>query len=295
LRTVNEVRALRAQYRKEGKTVGFVPTMGALHNGHLQLMQTAKQCDKVIASIFVNPKQFAPTDDFASYPRPFESDCEKLKSVNVDAVFAPEWKEMYPESPPYGTYVTIEKIDEIGEGKSRPGFFRGVATVVTKLFNTVQPTKAYFGQKDGLQSIVIRRIVRDLNMDLDVVICPTIREPDGLAMSSRNVYLSPVQRAASPVIYQSLIAAEKAYAAANASKTAVTCNDIRNHMLQVLQRADPNILTYPPQYISFADTYTGAEFEDNATLPNEDILLSIAVKCGKTRLIDNTILKKHVH
>jgi pantoate--beta-alanine ligase len=219
-------------------------------------------------------------------PRTFEADVAKLEEAKVDAVFAPDWKEMYPESPPYGTYVTIEGIDDLSEGRARPGFFRGVATVVTKLFNIVQPNKAFFGQKDGLQSIVIHKTVRDLNMDLDVVICPTVREADGLAMSSRNVYLDASQRAAAPTVYRSLQAAEHLFKEKNERRVKA----LKDSVLQVFAADKSGQLLYPPEYVSFADIDTGAELPEDGTVATS-ALVSIAVRSKKTRLIDNVILK----
>lgn len=283
LRDVSSFRQARAA-QAPGKTVGFVPTMGALHDAHLELVRRARrENDFVAASVFVNPKQFAPGEDFGSYPRNLDRDVDMLEQEGVDVVFAPDGEVMYPNDPPHATYVTIEGIDEIGEGAARPGFFRGVATVVTKLFNIVQPTRAYFGQKDALQSIVIRRIVRELNMSVEVVICPTVRESDGLAMSSRNVYLNDEQRAAAPALFRGLTRAEEAFAKACAEGRPVTVSELEAHVQAEIDQ-EPLLST---QYINFADPDTGAELDSEVP---SGTLLSLAVKVGKTRLIDNCLL-----
>src|SRR5208282_415351 len=192
----------------KGKTIGFVPTMGALHGGHLSLIKRAKsENDIVVVSIFVNPLQFGPGEDFYSYPRDMEKDTEKLKSSEVDIIFVPENKNLFP--PGFATHITIEGVSERLCGAFRPGHFTGVVTVVCKLFNIVRPARAYFGQKDFQQTVVINRLVEDLNMDIEVVTCPTARESDGLAMSSRNTYLSADERAAATVLYKALMFSSK--------------------------------------------------------------------------------------
>src|SRR5438552_3319282 len=194
------------QARAENRIIGLVPTMGALHDGHTSLIVRAKrECSPVIASIFVNPKQFGPNEDFAKYPRTFESDCEKLKQAGVDALFAPEAAEVYPKS--FSTYVHVEGLSERLEGRSRPGHFRGVTTVVMKLLQIVQPHRAYFGRKDAQQARLISQMARDLNLDSEIVVCPIVREPDGLALSSRNLYLNPEERRAASILHQALDAA----------------------------------------------------------------------------------------
>src|SRR5215472_12244281 len=194
------------QARAEGRIIGLVPTMGALHEGHLSLIAQAKrECSPLIASIFVNPKQFGPKEDFAKYPRAVETDSEKLKHAGVDAVFAPEPVEIYPND--FSTYVNVEGLSERLEGRSRPGHFRGVATVVIKLLQIVQPHRAYFGRKDAQQARLIQKMAHDLNLDSEIVICPIVRESDGLALSSRNVYLNPDERQAATVLYRALEAA----------------------------------------------------------------------------------------
>src|SRR5437660_8178001 len=201
--TVREIRGESRTLRQNGKRIGFLPTMGALHEGHLALVRAAKaQCDAVIVSIFVNPTQFGPNEDFSKYPRSFERDCELLQEEGADLIFAPAVEEMYP--PGAVTYVTVEGLSDKLCGKSRPGHFRGVTTVVCKLFNVVEPSLAFFGQKDAAQVAIVRRMVRDLNLPVEIVVCPIVREPDGLAMSSRNAYLDPQQRQSALLVSRSL-------------------------------------------------------------------------------------------
>lgn len=256
--------------------VGLVPTMGYLHEGHLSLVrQAAEECTSVVVSIFVNPTQFGPAEDLAAYPRDMERDLRLLEPLGVDLVWTPTPEIMYPSG--YQTWVQVEALAEPLEGAMRPGHFRGVATIVAKLFNGVLPSKAYFGQKDAQQAAVIRRMARDLNFPLEVVVCPTMREPDGLAMSSRNAYLNPEQRRAATVLFRALSAAKNAYEAGehNAEK------------LRAIMRAT---LAAEPlaqmQYVSCADYDTLEELE---TVSGK-ALLSMAVFVGKTRLIDNFVL-----
>lgn len=284
VKTIQEVRQLRDALAREGKSVGFVPTMGALHPGHLSLAQRSKsENDKTFVSVFVNPLQFAPHEDFDRYPRQLERDMDLLSNVQADFVFAPDRKEMYPDNKPHATFVNLEGIDSVSEGSARPGFFRGVATVVTKLFNIVQPTRAYFGQKDGVQVMVIKRMVRDLNIATRVVVCPTMREPDGVAMSSRNAYLSPGERAIAPVVFQSLQAAEQLHDQHGEREVAAL-----KRAVERVWASEPRI---KPQYVSISDTLTGAELAGKLEGP---AMLSVAVTLGKTRLIDNILLGKEV-
>ncbi|WP_110516437.1 pantoate--beta-alanine ligase [Herpetosiphon llansteffanensis] len=271
--TIDEVRAARRQWAN----VGFVPTMGFLHAGHLSLVQQAKAENGVaIVSIFVNPTQFGPNEDFASYPRDPQRDLELLTEAGCDLVWMPSVEEMYPAG--FSSYVDVEGVTAPLEGARRPGHFRGVATVVTKLFNVVQPTKAYFGQKDAQQTVVIRQFVRDLALPVDVVIAPTIREVDGLALSSRNSYLTPEQRAAAPVLYRALTAAQTAYAAGQTDAEAV-----RQLMLAALnQEPLANV-----DYVSIADPQS---LQELTSIDQRGALVSLAVRIGKTRLIDNLIL-----
>jgi pantoate--beta-alanine ligase len=271
--TIQELRKLRSDLPEP---VGLVPTMGYLHQGHLALVRQAMaECASTVVSIFVNPTQFSPTEDLSNYPRDLDRDLALLKKAGTDLVWIPMTDEMYP--PNYQTWVTVEMLTSSLEGKSRPEHFRGVTTVVTKLFNAVQPQRAYFGQKDAQQSIVLRQMVRDLNMPIQIVICPTVREPDGLAMSSRNTYLNEEERAAAVVLYRALTHATELFKAGE-----------RN--AQILRQSMIDVLTKEPladiQYVSVADLETLEELEGE----NPSALLSMAVKIGTTRLIDNVIL-----
>lgn len=271
--TIEAVRAARRQWAE----VGFVPTMGFLHAGHLSLVQQAKAENGVaIASIFVNPTQFGPNEDFASYPRDTPRDLALLEAAGCDLVWMPSVEEIYPAG--FSSYVEVEGVSEPLEGARRPGHFRGVATVVTKLFNVVQPTKAYFGQKDAQQTVVIRQFVRDLAMPVEVVIAPTIREADGLAMSSRNSYLNAEQRAAAPVLYRALQAAQTAYAAGQTD-----AETIRQLMLETLAQ-EPLAQV---DYVSIADPRS---LQELTTIDQSGALVSLAVRIGKTRLIDNLVV-----
>src|ERR1700734_2841648 len=212
LSTVHEMRAACRAVRKSGQSLALVPTMGALHAGHIALVRAARaKCDVVAASIFVNPTQFGPNEDFSKYPRTFEKDCALLEAEGVALLFAPQPAEMYPEGG--STFIEVEGVGDRLDGASRPGHFRGVATVVAKLFHIVGPDKAFFGQKDAAQVAVLRSMVRDLNFDLELVVCPTVREPDGLALSSRNRYLSAEERGRALVLSHALTAISAAYRA----------------------------------------------------------------------------------
>lgn len=256
-------------------TVGFVPTMGYLHEGHLSLIRRARaECDHVFVSIFVNPTQFGPKEDLSKYPRDLERDMRLIEPY-TDVLWTPSAEEMYPQG--YQTWVEVESLTHPLEGAMRPGHFRGVTTVVAKLFNGVLPQKAYFGQKDAQQVAVIRQMVRDLNFPLEVVVCPTAREADGLAMSSRNVYLDPEQRRAATVLFQALSATKDLYEAGERD-----AEQLRARMQAVL--ADEPLAEV--QYVSCADYDTLTELEKI----NGKALLSMAVFFGKTRLIDNLVL-----
>ncbi|HSA99027.1 MAG TPA: pantoate--beta-alanine ligase [Anaerolineales bacterium] len=258
-------------------TVGLVPTMGYLHEGHLSLVRRAREaCDHVVVSIFVNPTQFGPKEDLSKYPRDLDRDLSLLGSLGVDLVWTPTEQVMYPQG--YQTWVEVERITHPLEGSMRPGHFRGVTTIVAKLFTGVQPHKAYFGQKDAQQAAVIRQMTRDLNFPIEIVVCPIVREPDGLAMSSRNVYLDPEQRKAATVLYRSLCAAKNAYE--NGERQA---EKLRQIMRDVLATE----LLAQLQYVSCADYDTLEELE---TITGKT-LLSMAVFVGKTRLIDNFVLE----
>lgn len=256
--------------------VGLVPTMGYLHEGHLSLVRQAKQeCDNVIATIFVNPTQFGPHEDLDKYPRKLDDDLKLLEAAGVDLVWTPTPEVMYP--PDYQTWVEVEKLTRPLEGSMRPGHFRGVTTVVAKLFNATRPDKAYFGQKDAQQAAVLRQMTRDLSYPLEIVVCPILREPDGLAMSSRNSYLSPEERQAATVLYRALSAAKAAFE--NGEKDAARLRQIVKDEISAEPRAQL-------QYVSCADYETLVELET----VHAKTLLSLAVFMGKTRLIDNFIL-----
>ena len=257
--------------------VGLVPTMGYLHEGHLSLVRRARQeCDRVVVSIFVNPTQFGPHEDLSRYPRDLDRDLSLLEPLGTDLVWIPTAEIMYP--PGYQTWVEVEGITHPLEGAMRPGHFRGVTTVVAKLFNAVQPHRAYFGQKDAQQAAVIRQMTRDLSYPLEIVVCPIVREPDGLAMSSRNVYLDPEQRKAATVLSRSLRAAREAYE--RGEREAEKLRQIMNDVLATEPLAQV-------QYVSCADYDTLEELE---TVTGK-ALLSMAVFVGKTRLIDNVVLE----
>jgi pantoate--beta-alanine ligase len=277
MQVVETIAAMREVRSKLAEPVGFVPTMGYLHEGHLSLVKRAKaENAAVVVSIFVNPTQFGPKEDFKNYPRDIKRDLAMLKPY-TDAVFMPSDAEMYPEN--YDTWVEVEGLTGQLEGASRPGHFRGVSTVVTKLFNIIQPAKAYFGQKDAQQLLVIKKMAADLNMPLEVVACPTVREPDGLAMSSRNTYLTPEQRRGAPVLYKALTLARDSW-----SKGEKDAGRIRQEMKSLIEKKPLAEIVY----ISIADAATLKEFQRSLKTP---ALVSMAVKFGKTRLIDNTILE----
>ena len=269
-RTIAEIKNWRYECHSP---VGFVPTMGFLHDGHISLVEQAKRDNtKVAVSIFVNPTQFGPSEDFKTYPRDPDRDLNLLEKASTDIVFIPSDEEMYPNR--YCTWVDVEKVTERLEGKHRPGHFRGVTTVVAKLFNIVEPTRAYFGQKDAQQAIVISKMVADLNMNLEVVIVYTMREADGLAMSSRNIYLNPVERAAAIILYKALSKAKEQWQ--NGEKDAEYLRQIMVDMIQSEPLAKID-------YISISDAMT---LEEMSKIDRPSIA-SLAVKIGKTRLIDN--------
>jgi len=258
--------------------IGFVPTMGFLHEGHLELVRTAKKnCTSVVVSIFVNPTQFAPNEDLEAYPRDLKRDLSLLDQVGTDLVWIPTPEVMYP--PGFQTWVEVTEVTLPLEGSFRPGHFKGVTTVVAKLFNAVRPDKAFFGQKDAQQVAVLQQMTRDLSYPIDLVVVPIVREPDGLALSSRNTYLDAEQRQAATVLYRSLQAAEKAYLDGERSADAI------RKIIQTTLDAEP--LTNP-QYVSCADRITLQEISGEIT---NGALLSMAVYVGKTRLIDNWILE----
>jgi len=273
LTAVSDVRAFRAS--REG-SLGLVPTMGALHAGHLSLVARARSENvNVAASIFVNPAQFGPAEDFAAYPRALDADLGLLASLGVDAVWAPSPGDVYP--PGFQTWITVEDASAPLEGARRPGHFRGVATVVAKLLNVFQPARAYFGQKDAQQVAVIRRMVQDLSIPVDLVVCPTVREKDGLALSSRNVHLGPDERRAAPVLHRALEAARAAFDSGERDAGRLRAVLTKTLALEPLVRVD---------YVSVADASTLAELERVKGVA----LVSLAAHIGKTRLIDNVVL-----
>jgi pantoate--beta-alanine ligase len=274
VKTIAEARALR---QKLSGTVGFVPTMGYLHKGHLALVKQARiENSVVIVSVYVNPTQFGPREDFGAYPRELNRDLELLWGEGVDIVFVPSDEEMYP--PEFSSWVDVEKVTERLEGASRPGHFRGVVTVVTKLFNIVQPTKAYFGQKDAQQAVVIKRMVADLNMGIEIVVVPTVRESDGLAMSSRNIYLSPEERQAATILFKALTSARQLWQGGEKD-----AGKIRRQVTSLIQKEPLAQI----DYVSIADVETLEEL-NSIDCPS---LVSLAVRIGKTRLIDNMPLE----
>jgi pantoate--beta-alanine ligase len=272
-KSIAQMKAARLNSRG---SVGFVPTMGYLHEGHLALVRQARAENSiVVVSIFVNPAQFGPAEDFKTYPRDTERDLAMLQKEKTDIVFMPSAEEMYPDR--FSTWVVIEKVTDRLEGSSRPGHFKGVATVVAKLFNIVEPTRAYFGQKDAQQVLVIKKMAADLNMNLEVVVSPTVRERDGLAMSSRNVYLNPQERRTAAVLFKALTMARKLR-----EKGESDAETLRQQMIALISREPLAKI----EYISVADTDT---LEELSTM-DRPALASMAVRIGKTRLIDNMIL-----
>jgi len=274
--TIEDMRAASRAARLGGLRLGLVPTMGALHEGHLSLVRTAKQqCDAVVVSIFVNPLQFGPNEDLAKYPRTFERDCELLTKEDVDFVFAPSVEEMYPEKAP--TYVTVEGLSEKLCGRSRPGHFRGVTTVVAKLFHIVEPDLAFFGQKDAAQATIIRRMVRDLNLPVEIIVCPIVREADGLAMSSRNAYLNPQERKSALVLYGALQEVRSRFERGERS-------------VARLIEAGKNVLSQESgvrlDYLEIVDPDT----LDTVEKINGMVLVAVAAFVRTTRLIDNIVL-----
>jgi pantoate--beta-alanine ligase len=276
LSTIQEMRAACRAVRQRGQSLGLVPTMGALHAGHIALVRAARaQCDVVAASIFVNPTQFGPNEDFAKYPRTFEQDCALLKAEGVALLFAPQPEEMYP--PGASTFVEVEGVGDRLDGASRPGHFRGVATIVAKLFHIVGPDKAFFGQKDAAQVAVLRSMVRDLNFDLELVVCPTVREPYGLALSSRNRYLSASERVQALVLSNALNVITAKYHAGE--------KDVAR-----LLEAGRGVMATEPEvridYFAIVDPETLLPL----TEARAGALAAVAAHVGSTRLIDNTLL-----
>jgi pantoate--beta-alanine ligase len=276
-----EMTALSKQARRSGRRVGFVPTMGALHAGHISLVRAARaQAGVVVSSIFVNPKQFGPTEDFATYPRSLESDAALLVAEKTDYLFCPSVDEMYPAGAT--AWVEVEGISDKLDGRSRPGHFRGVTTVVAKLFNIVQPDLAFFGQKDAAQAAIIRKMVRDLNFDVEIVVCPIVREPDGLAMSSRNTYLSPQERKQAPVLSRALqrVQTLAGQGERDAARLAAAGKQVMSEEPSV--RLDYFEVVAPDLLDPVADVSQGA-------------LVAVAAYVGSTRLIDNIVLEPRVY
>lgn len=276
MKIVSAIDELRTARTSLAAPFGLVPTMGFLHEGHLSLVRRAREdCASVGVSIFVNPTQFGPQEDLQAYPRDLERDFDLLREEKVDLVWTPSDEVMY--GPHFQTWVTVDDLTKPLEGKLRPGHFRGVTTIVAKLFTATQPDRTYFGQKDAQQAFVIRRMVEDLNFPLEVIVCPTVREPDGLAMSSRNTYLDEAQRRAATVLYRALMVATEAFEAGERD-----ANTLRNVMNEVLT-SEP---LAEPQYVSIADLETLEECSG----PVDRALLSMAVYIGETRLIDNVVI-----
>ncbi|MBN2423403.1 MAG: pantoate--beta-alanine ligase [Calditrichaceae bacterium] len=278
IKKISEIRNWSAQERKSEKTIGFVPTMGYLHEGHLSLIREAKKyAEDIVVSIYVNPAQFAPGEDFERYPRDFERDENLCRKEDVAVVFYPDDREMYGKN--HNTYVINEELSRLLCGKSRPTHFRGVATVVAKLFNIVQPHLAVFGQKDAQQFVILKKMVDDLNFNVKMMAAPIVRETDGLAMSSRNKYLNSTERREAVVLYESLKMAEKEYDSGN-----MDFNDIIARMHKYIQHNSSARIDYI-EYVNYSDL--GPVDPQKA-----DTLIALAAYFGKTRLIDNTILKQ---
>jgi pantoate--beta-alanine ligase len=278
IRTISWMKETVRQARAENHVVGFIPTMGALHEGHLSLIRRAKaDCSRVYASIFLNPTQFGPNEDLSKYPRTFEHDIEQLKNAGVDVLFAPDAKEIYPAG--FRSYVNVEGLSERLEGKSRPGHFRGVATVVLKLFEIVQPQFAYFGRKDAQQVRILQQMATDLNLNEELVVCPIVREPDGLALSSRNAYLDPEERRAATALHRALDQARRELNAGTRDALQLQTTIRRILANEPLARVD---------YVEIVDAET---FEPVASVGPRAVYALLAVFIGKTRLIDNLLIE----
>lgn len=276
LTSAAEVTVVSKEARQAGKRVGFVPTMGALHQGHLSLVRTARaQADVVIASVFVNPMQFGPTEDFGKYPRDAEKDSAMLAAEKCDHLFLPSVEEMYP--PGGTTWVNVEGLSEKLDGRSRPGHFRGVTTVVAKLFNIVQPDFAFFGQKDAAQAAIVNKMVRDLNFDVRIVVCPIVREADGLAMSSRNAYLNPEQRKQALVLYRALM---RVQSLADRGESSSARLKVAGEQVMAEESA------VKPDYFEIVNRDTLEPVADISS----GALVAVAAYVGSTRLIDNIVI-----
>lgn len=278
MRVISDIEEMRHACGTAQRPLGLVPTMGYLHAGHMALVAAARKANPTVAvTIFVNPAQFAPTEDLASYPRDLERDLSMLREAHADLVFTPRTEDIYP--PDFDTWVDMGKMGQLLEGKFRPGHFRGVATIVTKLFNITRPDRAYFGQKDGQQSRIIRKLVKDLNMGIEIVVVPTVREPDGLALSSRNVYLTPEERRAAPAIYRSLCRAWELWQQGERD-----AERLRQAVRAILEK-EP--LFSKIDYVSVADADTLEELE----VVDRPAMVSLAARIGRARLIDNILLQ----
>jgi pantoate--beta-alanine ligase len=276
MQVINTIAEMRKLRRQLSEPVGFVPTMGYFHEGHLSLVRQARKDNPtVVVSIFVNPTQFGPGEDFQDYPRDLNRDLELLEREKVDIVFVPSEEEMYPRD--FNSWVDVEKVTERLEGISRPGHFRGVATICAKLFNIIQPTRAYFGRKDAQQAIVIKKMVADLNMNLEIVVVPTVRESNGLAMSSRNTYLNPEERQAATVLFKALSLARELWHGGEKD-----ADKIHHQMTSLIQKEPLAKI----DYVSIADANTLEELKKI----DRPAIVFLAVRIGKTRLIDNVIL-----
>jgi pantoate--beta-alanine ligase len=275
IRTIETLRAELAPVRREGRSIGLVPTMGAFHEGHVSLMQAAREAtDIVVVSLFVNPTQFGPSEDLPAYPRDEARDAEIVAAAGIDVLFAPSVDEVYPDG--FQTTVQAGALAQPLEGLQRPGHFDGVATVVTKLLNMVGPDVAFFGQKDAQQALIVRRVVRDLNIPVEIEVCPTVREPDGLAMSSRNAYLAPADRARAVALRRALDAAEAAVAAGERDAAAVAA----------AARGAMDPYGVEPEYLALVSTDTLAPVDR----VNGEVLVALAARVGAARLIDNTLI-----
>ena len=277
LKTIKDTKSCISELKKQGQTIGLVPTMGYFHDGHLELMRRSLgKGHATIVSLFVNPTQFGPTEDFDSYPKNLQRDLDLAKEIGVKAVFMPAINDMYPKG--YKTYVEVEDLSNVLCGEHRPGHFRGVATVVLKLFNIVKPDEAFFGQKDGQQVIVIKKMVQDLDLDIPIEVVPTVREKDGLAMSSRNAYLSPVERQAAPILYQTLKLLEDMVLKGE------------RKVSPLLDVGKNNILKEPLADLQYIDIRSTDDLSPLEELKGE-FMIAMVVKVGPARLIDNIVLR----
>jgi pantoate--beta-alanine ligase len=278
IHTIDWMKQVARQARAEGRLTGFVPTMGALHAGHMSLVRAAlAETQPVIASIFVNPSQFGPSEDFQKYPRTLEADSERLENAGVDYLFAPESSEIYP--PGFRTWVNVEGLSERLEGRVRRGHFRGVTTVVLKLLEIVQPRKAFFGRKDAQQARIIRQMARDLHLDSEIVVCPIVREPDGLAMSSRNAYLNPKERRAATILFRALDSARASISLGERDALRLTA------AMRETLRTEPLV---EPDYVEVVD----AETLEPITRLRGECLALLAARIGEVRLIDNLLIEE---